>query len=126
MTRPQVTLFWQDLMSCWGELEIEGLAFSPLLFTKAFSLTFRDEELRFLKGARPSPSFGPTHPSGKNLSSIHSRRPNSPSCGLDGVQQYSSQNSAASIQFDYLSANGTSAHCGTRTPDSAHARPHQL
>ena len=26
MTRPQVTLIWQDLMSRWGKLEIEGLA----------------------------------------------------------------------------------------------------
>ena len=74
---------------------------STVFFTvHAFSLAFRDEELRFLKGARPSPSFGPTHPSGKNLSSIHSRRPNSPSCGLEGVQQYSSQNGAVRAQFE--------------------------
>ena len=25
MTRPQVILIWQDLTSCWGKLEIEGL-----------------------------------------------------------------------------------------------------
>ena len=26
MTRPQATLFWQDLMPCWGKLKIERLA----------------------------------------------------------------------------------------------------
>ena len=25
-TRPQLTLMWQDLVSCWGKLELEGLA----------------------------------------------------------------------------------------------------